>query len=128
MNRNLCLYLDFFSGDSRRISEQTRREYHDFNRRVKEANRLTLTARVRDHEKTRRAMASVRTPALLIWGGRDELLPPEAAGTLAGYLEGKLVSTVFMPNVGHYPPLESPIRFAKIVAAYLEAAVLGDVD
>ncbi len=117
------LYLDFFSGDPRRISKQTRREYHDFNRRVKEANRLALTGRVRDHEKTRRAMASVRTPVLLIWGVRDELLPPAAAGTLAGYLENTLVSTVFMPDVGHYPPLESPLRFARIVAAFMEAAV-----
>ena len=27
-----------------------------------------------------------------------------------------------MPDVGHYPPLESPLRFAKIVAAYIEGA------
>ncbi len=116
------LYLDFFSGDPRRISEQTRREYFDFNRRVKEANRLALTGLVGDYAKTRKAMASVRAPVLLIWGGRDALLPPAAAGILASYLEGTLVSTVFMPDVGHYPPLESPLRFAQIVAAFLEAA------
>ena len=115
-------FLDFFSGDPRRISEQTRREYYDFNRRVKEANRLALTGRVDDHEKTREAMAAVRAPALLIWGGRDALLIPAAAGTLAGYLENTQVSTVFMPDVGHYPPLESPLRFAHILTAYLEAA------
>ncbi|MCY3942070.1 MAG: alpha/beta hydrolase [Gammaproteobacteria bacterium] len=116
------LYLDFFSGDPRRISDQTRREYFDFNRRAKEANRLALTGLVGDHAKTRKAMASVSAPVLLIWGGRDALLPPAAAGTLASYLEGTLVSTVFMPDVGHYPPLESPVRFAQIVAAFLEAA------
>ncbi len=117
------LYLDFFSGDPRRISAQTRREYFDFNRRVKEANRLSLTGLVGDHARTRKAMASVRAPVLLIWGGRDALLIPASAGTLASYLEGTLVSTVFMPDVGHYPPLESPLRFAQIVAAFLEAAV-----
>ena len=116
------MFLDFFSGDPRRISEQTRREYFDFNRRVKEANRLALTGRVDDHEKTKEAMATVRAPALLIWGGRDALLIPAAAGTLAGYLENTQVSTVFMPDVGHYPPLESPLRFAHILTAYLEAA------
>ena len=116
------LFLDFYNGDPRRISEQTRREYYDFNRRVKEANPVAMIGLVADHEKTRKAMASVRAPALLIWGGRDALLIPAAAGTLASYLEITQVSTVFMPDVGHYPPLESPIRFAKIVAAYIEGA------
>lgn len=119
-------FLNFYSGDPRRISEQTRREYFDFNRRVKELNPIAMIGLVRDHEKTRKAMASVRAPALLIWGGRDALLIPASAGTLAGYLENTQVSTVFMPDVGHYPPLESPIRFAQIVAAYLEAATPDD--
>lgn len=115
-------FLDFYSGDPRRISAQTRREYYDFNRRVTEANSTALIGIVEDHQKARKAMAGVRAPALLIWGGRDALLIPASAGTLAGYLENTQVSTVFMPDVGHYPPLESPIRFAQIVAAYLEAA------
>jgi pimeloyl-ACP methyl ester carboxylesterase len=32
------------------------------------------------------------------------------------------VSKVFMPDVGHYPPLEAPQRFAQLVSAYIEAA------
>lgn len=115
-------FLDYYSGDPQRISVQTRREYYDFNRRVTEANSTALIGIVEDHQKARTAMAGVRAPALLIWGGRDALLIPAAAGTLAGYLENTQVSTVFMPDVGHYPPLESPVRFARIVAAYLEAA------
>ena len=122
------LFLDFYSGDPRRISERTRREYYDFNRRVKEPNPIAMIGLVADHEKTRKAMASVRAPALLIWGGRDALLIPASAGTLARYLENTQVSTVFMPDVGHYPPLESPVRFAKIVAAYLEAATPAGLD
>ncbi|MCY3942071.1 MAG: alpha/beta hydrolase [Gammaproteobacteria bacterium] len=122
------LFLDFYSGDPRRISEQTRSEYYDFNRRVREPNPIAMIGLVADHEKTRKAMASVRAPALLIWGGRDALLIPAAAGTLARYLENTQVSTVFMPDVGHYPPLESPVRFARIVAAYLEAATPVDVS
>ena len=115
-------FLDFYSGDPQRISEQTRREYYDFNRRVTEANRTALIGIVEDHQKARKAMAGVRAPTLLIWGGRDALLIPAAAGILGDYLENTQVSTVFMPDVGHYPPLESPLRFAKIVAAYIEGA------
>lgn len=115
-------FLDFYSGDPQRISEQTRREYYDFNRRVTESNSTALIGIVEDHQKARKAMAGVRAPTLLIWGGRDALLIPAAAGILGGYLENTQVSTVFMPDVGHYPPLESPLRFAKIVAAYIEGA------
>ena len=121
-------FLDYYSGDPRRISVQTRREYYDFNRRVTEANSTALIGIVEDHQKARAAMAGVRAPALLIWGGRDALLIPAAAGTLASYLENTQVSTVFMPDVGHYPPLESPIRFAQIVAAYVEAATPVDFN
>ncbi len=115
-------FLTYYSGDPRRISEQTRLEYFDFNRRLTEANSTALIGIVQDHEKARKAMASVRAPTLLIWGGRDALLIPAAAGVLGSYLENAQVSTVFLPDVGHYPPLESPHRFARIVAAYIEAA------
>lgn len=115
-------FLDFYSGEPQRISAQTRREYYDFNRRVTESNSTALIGIVEDHQKARRAMAAVRAPTLLIWGGRDALLIPAAAGVLGGYLENTQVSTVFMPDVGHYPPLESPLRFAKIVASYIEGA------
>ena len=115
-------FLTFYSGDPQRISEQTRLEYYDFNRRVTEANSTALIGIVEDHQKARKAMAGVRAPTLLIWGGRAALLIPAAAGVLGGYLENTQVSTVFMPDVGHYPPLESPHRFARIVAAYIEGA------
>ena len=115
-------FLTFYSGDPQRISEQTRLEYYDFNRRVTEANSTALIGIVEDHQKARKAMAGVRAPTLLIWAGRAALLIPAAAGVLGGYLENTQVSTVFMPDVGHYPPLESPHRFARIVAAYIEGA------
>ena len=115
-------FLTYYSGDPERISQQTRLEYYDFNRRVTEANSTALIGIVEDHQKARKAMAGVRAPTLLIWGGRDALLIPAAAGVLGGYLENTQVSTVFMPDVGHYPPLESPHRFARIVAAYIEGA------
>jgi pimeloyl-ACP methyl ester carboxylesterase len=50
------------------------------------------------------------------------LLPVPAGKALAGYLSGTDVSMMVMPDVGHYPPLESPERFAKILEAYMEAA------
>jgi pimeloyl-ACP methyl ester carboxylesterase len=116
------LFLDYFSGDPRRLDTGIREQYYDFNRRGPEKNYLGLVAVVANHEKAVAAMNGVRAPTLLIWGGKDALLVPASARALAGYLTGTQVSTVFMPDVGHYPPLESPQRFAQIVAAYIEAA------
>ncbi len=115
-------FLDFFSGDPARISPAVRRQYYDMNRRVPEPNALSLVAKVADHPAAVAAMAAVRGPVLLIWGGADPLLPVAAAHTLAGYLTGAQVSLIILPDVGHYPPLEVPARFAMLLRAYIEAA------
>ena len=41
---------------------------------------------------------------------------------LSGHLSSALVSGVILPDVGHYPPLEAPERFERIMTAYIEAA------
>ena len=91
---------------------------------------LTLASRVtglvRDHDKTLAAMANVRCPTLLIWGARDQLLPPPAADTLAGYLRNTQVSKIFLPDVGHYPPLEVPARFAQLTLDFLQVVAPPD--
>jgi hypothetical protein len=40
---------------------------------------------------------------------------------LARYMTSAQVSTPYMPDVGHYPPLKVPDRFAQIVQTYLQA-------
>jgi pimeloyl-ACP methyl ester carboxylesterase len=113
-------FLDFFSGDPARLDAGIREQYYDVNRRVPEKNYTALIGLVRDPVKTQAAMAQVRCPTLLIWGARDQLLPPAAADTLAGYLKNTQVSKVFLPDVGHYPPLEVPARFAQLIVDYLQ--------
>ena len=115
-------FLDFFSGVPSRLDAGIREQYYDINRRTPEKNYTALTGLVRDHEKATAAMASVRCPTLLIWGARDQLLPPAAAATLAGYLKNTEVSKIILPDVGHYPPLEVPARFAQLLLAYVEVA------
>lgn len=114
-------FFDFFTGEPERMTPTMREEYFDMNRMNVE-NRVGLVAKVVVQPVTRANAAKVDIPVLLIWGARDPLLPPAAADTLAGYLKNAQISKVIMPDVGHYPPLESPERFAKIVATYIEAA------
>ncbi|MGA0055142.1 MAG: alpha/beta fold hydrolase [Steroidobacteraceae bacterium] len=115
-------FLDYFSGDPARLATDIREQYYDFNRRAPEPHLIGLVAKVADQEKAKAAMKAVKAPALLIWGAKDLLLPVPAGKALAGYLSGTDVSMMVMPDVGHYPPLESPDRFVKILEAYIEAA------
>lgn len=115
-------FLDYFSAVPARIGADTRREYYDFNRRVPEKYPLDLVAQVADHTAAVAAMTKVTAPVLLIWGGKDLLLTPPSMDVLAGYLTHAQVSKILLPDVGHYPPLEVPERFAQLIQAYIEAA------
>ena len=116
------LFLNYFSGDPSRLDQGIREQYYDFNRRGPEKNYLAFVGLVANHERAVAAMNAVQAPTLLIWGGSDQLLVPASADVLAGYLTNTQVSKVFMPDVGHYPPLEAPQRFAQLLSAYIEAA------
>jgi pimeloyl-ACP methyl ester carboxylesterase len=114
-------FFEFFAGEPERITPDIREQYYDVGRRVPEANMLAFTAVVADHAATVALAAKVTCPVLLVWGERDPLLTASAAGALAGYLKNADVSTLMLPDVGHYPPLEIPDRYAQIIAAYIEA-------
>lgn len=114
-------FLGFFAGDAARISARTRKEYYDFYRRVPEKNLVGLIARIGDGKQATIEMAKVTKPTLLLWGGADPLLPEPAVTAITRYLKNAQISKVIMPDVGHYPPLEVPDRFAQLVAAYVEA-------
>lgn len=113
-------FLGFFSGDPARISKRTLREYWDFNRRTPERHPNALVAQVGDGVQARAEMARIVAPTLLIWGTADQLLPESAATALAAALPNARVSRVTMPDVGHYPPVEVPYRFAEAMTQYLE--------
>lgn len=116
-------FLSYFAGDASRISTQTRTEYYDFYRRppVPVKNLLSMIARIGDGNQATVEMAKVHAPVFLIWGTGDKLLPKSAAAAIERYLANADVSRVLMPDVGHYPPLEVPDRFAQLIAAYIEA-------
>lgn len=116
-------FLTYFAGDGGRIDAATRAHFYDFNRRSPHVNFIAMIAKVADAAKTRAAMAQVRAPTLLIWGGSDQLLPPSAGRTLLKYLSATDVSIVYLPDVGHFPPIEAPARFTRIARSWIEAGV-----
>ncbi len=116
-------FMSYFSGDPARISPAKRQEYYMFNRRAPHPNVVALVAQIRDGKESTQLFARITTPALLIWGGADKLLPLSAVERLHGYMPKSEVSRMILPDVGHYPPLEAPDRFARIMLAYIEAAI-----
>lgn len=114
-------FLTYFAGDGRRINAATRAHFYDFNRRTPHKNFITMIAKVADAPKARAAMAAVKAPTLLIWGGSDALLPNRSGHILRNYLTGTDASIIFMPDVGHFPPIETPGRFTRIALAWMEA-------
>lgn len=116
-------FLTFFAGDGSRIDQPTRLHFYDFNRRTAHKNFIAMIAKVADAPKARAAMAAVKAPTLLIWGGSDALLPPSAGRTLYGYLANAEPALVYLPDVGHFPPIETPKRFTAIMRAWIEDGV-----
>jgi pimeloyl-ACP methyl ester carboxylesterase len=115
-------FLTYFAGDGRRIDAATRARFGDLNRRTPHKNAIALIAKVADHAKALAADAAVRAPTLLIWGGSDKLLPTASGRTLQKYLTGTDAAIVYLPDVGHFPPIETPERFVRIATAWIEAA------
>lgn len=114
-------YLSYFAGDPSRISAKTRAEYYDFNRRTAEKHPIALVARIGDGKQATIEMERITAPTFLVWGGGDPLLPEAAVTAITRYLKNAQISKVIMPDVGHYPPLEVPDRFARWIADYVEA-------
>ncbi len=114
-------YLTYFAGVPSRIDAAKRDEYYDFNRRSPEAHLLDGTAKIGDGVQATAEMAKVTTPTLLIWGGADPLLPKSAADAITRYLASAPTDRVVMP--GHYPPVEAPDRFARLMVTWIEAGV-----
>ena len=116
-------FLNYFSGVPARFTPKLRDEYYDFNRRTPEKHPIALIAQIGDGVEASKLMAQVTVPTLLIWGSKDALLPVSAMKSLEAHLKLAPVSTLILPDVGHYPPVEVPARFATLISSYLEAVV-----
>ncbi|MFT4056231.1 MAG: alpha/beta hydrolase [Novosphingobium sp.] len=112
-------YFDFYTGEPERADDRLVDEYYDMNRRPAAPDRLAIVEALDDPALTADALAKITAPVLLVWGARDPVLPVESAAALRDALSHAQVSTLILPDVGHYPPLEVPGRFADILDSFL---------
>ena len=64
-------------------------------------------------------IAALTQPTLILWGGRDRLIPPAHALRFAADIKGSTL--VMFDDLGHVPHEEDPQRTVAVVQRFLEA-------
>ena len=114
-------WFEYYAGVPSRYSAEFKDQIYHMMLRPQHKNLIPMIAQVADHGAAVFAMRSVKAPTLLLWGGADPLLPFSTMDTLGNYLKNTRVSKLMMPDVSHYPPMEVPERYARLVRDYIEA-------
>jgi len=61
----------------------------------------------------------IQTPALVLWGKEDRLLPPEEGFRLSSSLRDSRL--LVLPDIGHLPQEEAPEEFSRAVSQFLDS-------
>jgi pimeloyl-ACP methyl ester carboxylesterase len=102
-------------------------------RRLPEISRY-LEERVRFRDRWIGALTQLDVPAHVLWGRRDPVAVPAIAEQLAAEIPSARLT--WIDDLGHYPMLEDPGRWARAAAAFIDdvgresasAAPSDDVD
>jgi esterase len=106
-----------------RVSEELQRNYAHFGSKVREDGRVVWK---RDPNLVKgfvptelwEYVSKITCPTIYVLGGASKIVPPETQQRLKETLPK--VEIVILPGLGHYPHVESPGEYVRIVAAFLE--------
>jgi pimeloyl-ACP methyl ester carboxylesterase len=65
-------------------------------------------------------------PLLLVWGGRDPIIPVEHAHDAHRLLPDSRLEV--FPEAGHFPHLDDPLRFVRLLGDFMETTEPAEVD
>ncbi|MGE0329094.1 MAG: alpha/beta fold hydrolase [Ramlibacter sp.] len=109
-------------GDPSRVTPDLVDQYYDMTQRA--GNRRALGLRVEEivREQAQAGasaarIASLKVPTLILWGGRDQLIPPDSAQRFARDIAGSRL--VMFDDLGHVPHEEAPARTVAPVVEFL---------
>jgi pimeloyl-ACP methyl ester carboxylesterase len=103
-------------GDPARVTPQQIALYTDMALRA--GNREALGRRLAVHFTGREVdIRLLKLPTLILWGGRDRLIPPEYGRRFAADIAG--AQLVVYPTLGHVPHEEDPAATLPAVQAFL---------
>jgi pimeloyl-ACP methyl ester carboxylesterase len=65
-------------------------------------------------------------PFLIVWGERDPIIPVEHAYTAHRLVPGSRLEV--FPEAGHFPHLDDPLRFLRLLIDFVERSEPAEVD
>ncbi len=104
-------------GDPTRVTDALVDRYFELT--LREGNRAALGERMRQMGRGGEAarIAGLTLPTLILWGGRDRLIPPEVGRRFERDIAGSRL--VLFDSLGHVPHEEDPARTVAAVLAFL---------
>jgi pimeloyl-ACP methyl ester carboxylesterase len=105
-------------GDPRKVTPELVDRYYEIT--LREGNRQALAQRFRQAPGGAMAdrIRELRLPTLILWGGRDSLIPPVHAERFHGDIPGSQV--IVFDGLGHVPHEEDPRRTVSALQRFLE--------
>ena len=106
-------------GDPSRISPELIERYYELT--LREGNRAALVERFRQmsaRDDARERAKNITVPALIIWGGRDRLIPPDIGEQMHEDIAGSELAR--FAELGHVPHEEDPAATVAVTATFLE--------
>lgn len=65
-------------------------------------------------------------PTLIVWGRRDPVIPVRHAGIAHRAMPGSRLEV--FDDAGHFPQLDDPFRFARVLAGFIHATEPAEID
>lgn len=104
-------------GDPTRVTPELVQRYRELALRA--GNRHALVRRMEQrHTGREQDVRDLKLPTLILWGGRDRLIPPVNGDRFAADIQGS--ELVVFPELGHVPHEEDPAATALVVQKFLE--------
>lgn len=104
-------------GDPARVGDELVERHYQL--ALREGNRRALVQRLQQSRRGEDAqrIAELKLPTLILWGGRDRLIPPPVAQQFHERIAGSRL--VMFDDLGHVPQEEDPARTAAAVKDFL---------
>jgi pimeloyl-ACP methyl ester carboxylesterase len=108
--------VDSVYGDPSKVTPELVDLYMDM--ALREGNRQALGQRLdQGYTADTSRLATLKLPTLILWGGRDRLVPPEFGQWFHRDIRGSQL--VVFPALGHVPQEEDPVRTVAEVRKFL---------
>ena len=104
-------------GDAAKVDDKLVDRYHEL--MLRNGNRAALVQRLQAWSAAEgvEKVSGVTAPTLILWGGRDQLIPPAFSQRFAADIPGS--QQVVFDELGHVPQEEDPQRTVAVVKAFL---------